>query len=68
MQQKKSEWEVSISRTKADLARAQRNLKSALVHANLQDVINYTNLVRGLESGLAVATEAFAQLFPAEVV
>jgi len=42
-------------------------LKSALANANLQGVIDHTNLVRGLESGLAVATEAFAQLFPAEV-
>jgi hypothetical protein len=67
VQQKKSEWEVSISKTRADLAKAKRNLNNALANANLQGVIDYTNTVRGLESGLEVATAAFSQLFPVEV-
>jgi len=67
VQSKKSDWEVSLAKTRSELARANKNLNAAIANADLNQVIDYTNKVRGLESGLEVATAAFNQLFPATV-
>lgn len=66
VQAKKSEWEVSIARTKASLAQANRNLNNALRSADLNAIISAENSVASLASGLEVAEKYFAQLFPQE--
>ena len=67
VQEKKSNWEVSIARTKAELARAEQGLTVAMRTADLNAIISASNSIAALKSGLEVATAAFAQLFPAEV-
>ena len=66
VQEKKSSWEVSISKTKAELARAEKNLANAYAEADLQAIVDGTVLVRSLEEGLEIAQAAFPVLFPAE--
>lgn len=66
VQEVKSHWEVSISKTKASIARAERNLADAYAKADLQSIVDCTNEVRSLKEGLAIALEAFPILFPAE--
>lgn len=67
VQEKKSNWEVSIARTRAELARAEQNLNVAMRSADLNAIISASNNIAALKSGLEVATAAFEQLFPAEV-
>lgn len=67
VQTRKSQWEIDIATTKASIARANQRLTQAVRSANLQDIINAKNELAGYESGLEVAMEYFAQLFPVEV-
>ena len=66
VQEVKSNWEVSIAKTRASIARAKQALAQGYRTANLQEIVDQTNNVAALESGLAVAEKAFAVLFPAE--
>lgn len=64
VQQKKSSWEVSIAQTRSFLAKAKKNLQQAMRSADLALVIQFHNEIKGYESGLEIATAAFAELFP----
>lgn len=64
VQQIQSNWDVSISKTKASIARAKRNLSDALRTGNLDLIIDAKNQLSAYESGLAVALEYYPQLFP----
>ena len=52
VQAKKSEWEISIAKTKADLARAEKNLAGSYAQADLQGIIRYTSAVNNYKEGL----------------
>jgi hypothetical protein len=56
-----------MATTRASIAVANQNLNVAVRNADLQGIIRAKNELAGYESGLAVATEYFAVLFPAEV-
>ena len=64
VQEKKSEWEISIAKTKADLARAEKNLAGSYAQADLQGIIRYTSAVNNYKEGLSIIQEAFPILFP----
>lgn len=66
VQEKKSHWDISIAKSKAELARAKRNLADAYKHADIQGIIDYSNAVTSIENGLAIIEEAFVLLFPVE--
>lgn len=66
IQEKKSEWEVNISKTRASLDRAKYNLSMAKRNADMNQIIAYTKDVRGFQQGLEILEEVFAELFPAE--
>jgi len=68
VQEVKSSWEVSISKTRASLARAEQNLNNAMRNADLQAIISYTDQIEGFVRALDIALKAFAQLFPVETV
>lgn len=68
IQEKKSSCEVNISKTRASLERANYNLQQAMASANMETIVEYTRQVRGYSEGLAILEQAFAQLFPIEVV
>ena len=65
VQEKKSEWEISIAKTKAELARAEKNLADSYAQADLQGIIRYTSLVNNYKEGLSIIQDAFPILFPA---
>lgn len=66
VQEKKSCWEVSISKSKAAIARAEKDLADAYANADLHAIVEGTALVQSLEMGLEIAQAAFPVLFPAE--
>jgi len=66
VQEQKSNWEISIAKSKKEVALAKRFLQNAYNDANLSQIVSYTNQVESLERGLKLAQEAFAQLFPTE--
>jgi len=65
VQLKKSDWEVSISRNVAAIARVNQQLNNAIRQADLETIIRCKNELAAYESGLKVAQEYFAVLFPA---
>jgi hypothetical protein len=67
IQEKKSSWEVNISKTRASLERSNYNLQQAMASADMTRIVEYTREVRGYSEGLAILEQAFAQLFPIEV-
>ena len=68
VQEVKSSWEVNISKTKASLARAKKNLQDSYRTASIDGIIGATEQVEGFTRGLEIMEAAFAQLFPAETV
>lgn len=66
--EKRANWEVSISRTKASLARANKSLQESYRNADLQQIIDCTNTVKSYTEALEIAEAAFAILFPVEAV
>ena len=68
VQEQKSHWEVSIAKTKSELAKAKRSLNTAFATASLEMIVSYTDRVESLERGLDIAQKAFAVLFPVEEV
>lgn len=67
VQERKSHWEISIAKTKSKLARAKQDLNNAYRNADLQGIIDNTNIVDNLQDGLEIAEAAFVVLFPVEV-
>ena len=65
VQLKKSDWEVSISKTVAAIAAVNQRLNNAIRQADLETIVRCKNELSAYESGLKVAQEYFAVLFPA---
>ena len=68
VQEVKSLWEVNISKTRASLARAKKNLQDSYRTASITGIIEATEQVEGYTRGLQIMEEAFAVLFPVETV
>lgn len=67
-QERKSHWEVSIAKSKAELAKAKQNLNKALREACLEKIIEAENMIKSLEGGLEIALKHFPVLFPSEEI
>ena len=68
VQEKKSHWEVSIAKSKSELARAKQNLNAAYRNADMTGIVSYSNQVANIEAGLEIIQGAFVLLFPVETV
>jgi len=65
VQKAKSQWEVSIAQTKAELDRAKYNLERAKSRADISAVVTYFQEIQSMEEALLIVQEVFNELFPA---
>ena len=64
VQKAKSQWEVSIAQTRAELDRAKFNLNRAKSRADLSAIVTYFQEIQSMEDALAIVQEVFNELFP----
>lgn len=64
VQKAKSQWEVSLAQTRAELDRARFNLNKAKARADIGAVLTHAQEIQGMEDALVIVQEVFNELFP----